>query len=471
MSSRFTLSTKIAVLLLAFLAIGFINAGIIFSVTQQMKAAGRTINLAGRQRMLSQKMSKEAFALLALPAGTDPGQAVAGINETVTLFDRTLKGLSDGDAELDLAPATDPAIRAKLDRLHTAWGTFKEHFAVLASQGVNSPVGREALASIGAENLPLLQAMNEIVTDYESLNNLATIQRLQSVLLAIQIMVVAGAWFFVGREITRPLREITSTVAAGAHHINAFSAEVAAAAGELADRAAGQAAALEESSASLEEINSMTRNNAASTGQANDRMQATAHEVDRANEAIGRMNNAMAEINAASQQIGAIIKTIDDIAFQTNLLALNAAVEAARAGSAGAGFAVVADEVRNLAQRSAGAARDTSGLIDEVVGKISEGSRLVEQATASFASVATAAGQVADLIEDIAAANREQSLGVEQISGGIHNLDETTQRNAATAEETSATAQELHDEANQLMTVVARLTMVVEGDQKTMPKR
>ena len=176
-----------------------------------------------------------------------------------------------------------------------------------------------------------------------------------------------------------------------------------------------------------------------------------------------QMNTAMAEISSASKEIGNIIKTIDDIAFQTNLLALNAAVEAARAGEAGAGFAVVADEVRNLAMRSAEAARNTSGLIEDVVHKISDGTQLVDRSTQAFQTVTEASTAVAGLIDDITVANQEQSLGVEQVSLGIHNLDEATQQNAATAEETSSAAKELYSDATQLMTVVERLSMVVEG--------
>src|SRR5207247_3634533 len=99
--------------------------------------------------------------------------------------------------------------------------------------------------------------------------------------------------------------------------------------------------------------------------------------VENSNTTLADMVSSMASIKDSSNRVSKIIRTIDEIAFQTNILALNAAVEAARAGEAGMGFAVVADEVRNLAQRSAQAAKDTAGLIEEAITSSGEGGQKV----------------------------------------------------------------------------------------------
>jgi methyl-accepting chemotaxis protein len=203
----------------------------------------------------------------------------------------------------------------------------------------------------------------------------------------------------------------------------------------LSEAASEQAAAIEETSSSLEEMSAMTRQNAESTAKANELMIQAKDITEKANGAMSHLTLSMTDIAQASEQTQKIVKTIDEIAFQTNLLALNAAVEAARAGEAGAGFAVVADEVRNLALRAAEAARNTSSLMGDIVGKVKEGERLVEMTNSAFSQVSSSSGKVVELVGEIAAASQEQSQGIDQVNKAVAEMSRVTQQNAASAEE------------------------------------
>ncbi|MBI5585660.1 MAG: HAMP domain-containing protein [Deltaproteobacteria bacterium] len=206
----------------------------------------------------------------------------------------------------------------------------------------------------------------------------------------------------------------------------------------LSESASEQAAAIEETSASLEEISAMTRQNAESTAQTNELMVQTKEITEKANGSMTELTQSMKDIAQASEQTQKIVKTIDEIAFQTNLLALNAAVEAARAGEAGAGFAVVADEVRNLALRAAEAAKSTAGLMEDIAKKVKDGGRLVEATNSAFEQVNAGSAKVMGLVGEIAAASREQSQGIDQVSQAVTEMNRGTQQNAASAEELAA---------------------------------
>ncbi len=204
---------------------------------------------------------------------------------------------------------------------------------------------------------------------------------------------------------------------------------------DLSEAASAQAASLEETSSSLEEMTSQTRQTAGNAAQANNLMSAAQQTIEKANVSMIGLTDSMKEIATGSEQTQKIVKTIDEIAFQTNLLALNAAVEAARAGEAGAGFAVVADEVRNLAIRAAEAAKNTSGLIEDIVKKIRNGEKLVGVTNEAFKGIMESSGKVVQLIAEIAGSSQEQSLGIDQVSRTVAEMNNLTQQNAAGAEE------------------------------------
>lgn len=202
----------------------------------------------------------------------------------------------------------------------------------------------------------------------------------------------------------------------------------------LTDSASQEAAAIEETSASLDEIASMTRQNASNTQAANQLMISARDAIKKANESMGGLTKSMKDIAKASEQTQKIVKSIDEIAFQTNLLALNASVEAARAGEAGAGFAVVADEVRNLAMRATESAKGSSDLIGDIVEKVKNGESLVDITSAAFNQVTDSSNKVVELMSEIAAASTEQSQGVDQVNKAIAEMNISTQQTAGNAE-------------------------------------
>jgi len=252
----------------------------------------------------------------------------------------------------------------------------------------------------------------------------------------------------------RSLSGIVQGVRQGTDTITTASGEIAAGNLDLSSRTEQQASALEETASSMEELTSIVRQNADNASQANQLAITASGVAADGGKVIEQVVGTMADINSASTKIADIIGVIDGIAFQTNILALNAAVEAARAGEQGRGFAVVASEVRNLAQRSAQAAKEIKGLIEDSVGKVDNGSHLVEQAGRTMQEIVTSVRHVADVVAEISAASREQSAGIEEVNRAITQMDQVTQQNAALVEEAAAAAASMQDQAAQLAQLV-----------------
>jgi methyl-accepting chemotaxis protein len=251
------------------------------------------------------------------------------------------------------------------------------------------------------------------------------------------------------------LTDIVGRIQGASVSINTAAGEIASGNTDLSRRTEQQAANLEETAASMEELTSTVRQNADSARQANQLAIGAAGVASQGGEVVGQVVVTMREIEQSSKKIAEIISVIDGIAFQTNILALNAAVEAARAGEQGRGFAVVASEVRTLAQRSANAAKEIKGLIENSVDKVADGSALVNKAGQTMGEIVASVQRVTDIMAEISAASQEQSAGIEQVNQTITQMDETTQQNAALVEEASAAARSMEEQAAELAQTVA----------------
>jgi methyl-accepting chemotaxis protein len=252
-------------------------------------------------------------------------------------------------------------------------------------------------------------------------------------------------------ELVAVLADMVGEIRSASTNVFDAAREIAVGNDELSHRTESQASSLEETASAMEELTSTVQQNAENSTDASVLASSVMDKASSGGEVVKNAIKAMSDINKSSKKIADIISVIDEIAFQTNLLALNAAVEAARAGEQGRGFAVVAAEVRNLAQRSAGAAKEIKGLINDSVEAVGQGTKLVDETGQTFTELVSAISEVSKMIADIDSAGKEQSVGIGEVSSAVSQMDEMTQQNAALVEEASASSKSMEEQAQGLL--------------------
>jgi methyl-accepting chemotaxis protein len=265
------------------------------------------------------------------------------------------------------------------------------------------------------------------------------------------------------KEMNDGLRDLVSGVRAGIDNIGAATRDIASGNADVSARLESQASNLEETASSMEELTSTVRQNADNARQANELVINASSVATKGGSVVTQVVRTMGEINDSARKIVDIIGVIDGIAFQTNILALNAAVEAARAGEQGRGFAVVASEVRNLAQRSAGAAKEIKELIGASVEKVEMGNRLADEAGMAMGEIVSSVKRITDIMSDIAVASGQQGAGIEQVNQAITQMDDMTQQNAALVEQTAAASASLQEQAQTLQSSMSVFVLADEA--------
>ncbi|MCL2638586.1 MAG: methyl-accepting chemotaxis protein [Oscillospiraceae bacterium] len=258
------------------------------------------------------------------------------------------------------------------------------------------------------------------------------------------------------QHMMKQLRMMFGEINSSSSQVNSASSQIAEGAQNLAQSSTEQAASVQQLSSSIQEMSGQIKETAGMTGKCADLSQTIKEKAEKGSRQMDELMQAVREITDASTQIEKVIKVIDDIAFQTNILALNAAVEAARAGAAGKGFAVVAEEVRNLASKSAEAAKDTSGLIENSINKASLGLSLATQTASSLNEIVNGISENAEIIADIASSSSGQSTAISELNIGVEQVANVIQQNSAIAEQSAAASEEMSGQTDVLKSLVAQ---------------
>ena len=431
-----------------------LRATIRADIAAAQRASGDAAGAAENSRIVQELMAdakKKIDAFKNIPKLTELAKKSEG--ELISTFGNFAESLEAMMAALNKGDAAE-YLKLKNSKTAAASGAFSK--------------------SLNEFSKNITEYSNDLVASAQS--RTATMGVVYAALALLLIAVSLGAFLFMNRVILRPLRSVgesfdkiaagdlttrvevnstneigqlfaavkrmqeslTRTVSAvrrGVDEINVGSREISAGNTDLSSRTEEQAASLEETAASMEQLASTVKQNADNARQANQLAASASDVAERGGSAVSEVVTTMQAISASSRKISEIVSVIDGIAFQTNILALNAAVEAARAGEQGKGFAVVAGEVRSLAQRSAQAAKEIKGLIEDSVGKVGAGSQQVERAGATMQEIVASVKRVTDIMGEISAASEEQSSGIDQVNRAVSQMDEVTQQNAALVEE------------------------------------
>jgi methyl-accepting chemotaxis protein len=366
-----------------------------------------------------------------------------------------------------LKDAAKDALLVKTASSAAAYAGGLEQITALKQQ--RNKILEDELEAIAPQFTAALVRLRQAVTNFQSqLGQSGSTDQARSEMIVLSCTIGAGllglvvAWLII-RGITRPIFKIAKQLAVESAQTHSAALQVSTASQSMADGASRQAASLEESSASLHEMASMTSRNSESAQAAKGLAAEARATADAGTRDMTAMREAMTAIKSSSSEISKIIKTIDEIAFQTNILALNAAVEAARAGEAGAGFAVVAEEVRNLAQRSAQAAKETAAKIADASAKSEQGATISAQVAASLDKIVERIRQLDEMVGGIAQASTEQSEGIGQLNQAVAGMDKITQSNAALAQQSASSAEEMKAQSAQVKGAVNDLLRMVQG--------
>jgi len=385
-------------------------------------------------------------------------------------FDSELLNLKQVDTagtyrkEIESIEANTPKLRALAEAVFKLSKQFQQADAVTLFQeqvyGLQDKI-RSELTSITDHAIVAAQAQPGLIINQAESSGRLVLVICGSVLIAS--LVIIG--MLARKSVVQPILRVVDALSGSFQHTASGVQQISQASKSLADGATRQATALEETSASLVQLSSMTHQNTEKAEKTNQLVREARDSAEKGVHEMLAMSSAVEAIKLSSSEISKIIKTIDEISFQTNILALNAAVEAARAGEAGLGFAVVAEEVRSLAQRSAAAARETTDKIESAILRTSQGSEISARMAKVLEEIVSKVRKVDELASGVVSASQQQQQGIEQINTAMTEVDKLTQQTAANADESAEAADSLGVQARELQQAVAALRQLVSGSQ------
>jgi methyl-accepting chemotaxis protein len=458
----------ITVLCLVALIVGAIAAWRIWrSVTkplQQLTIAARQLALGHVDVAISVDGARDEVALLA--------SAMAEMAAAERALAHAARRLADGDSSVTIT------VRSDADVLGHATAHLREVLRALSDEtGKLTDAARGGQLSARARTDRFAGAFRELVTGMnatlDSLHEPVDAARHALEQIAAGDLTVRMRGEFRGdhaalaKAINTAVAALDSAlteVRSATEQVTAASALISGGSQALAEGANAQASSLAQVSSSLHEMASMAQQNAGNSHAAKALAASARSSAEEGVTRTKRLASAMSSMKASSDATARIVRTIDEIAFQTNLLALNAAVEAARAGDAGRGFAVVADEVRNLAVRSAEAAKNTAQLIETAVSSADGGVSMSDEVLAQLYDIERHVGKVGGVMEEIAAASKQQEQGVREISIAVQQMNLVTRATAANSEESASAAHELADQSQSVLSLVEQFTLSPPND-------
>lgn len=397
----------------------------------------------------------------------------AGAQATIRDYNNKKQNAMELVAKIEASAARGES-RDLVERLKSAIEAHAESFRRVAELCEEGKL-KEAAAYYKQSGAPAGVAMERAATDLMArqtamMRESAVAGRRQArfATLAMSTIGAGGlgvllATAFVVAGITKVLSGLSADLNEGAAQVRSASGQVAVSSQKLAQEASQVASGIEETSAAAQQVAGSARKSADQARSAANLMDTVDARVSDGNKTLREMVASMSAITESSARISKIIQVIDEIAFQTNILALNAAVEAARAGTAGMGFAVVADEVRTLAQRSAGAARDTAALIEDSIAKSNDGSVKLERVSEVIRGITENTGSAKTLIDAVSVACLEEAKDVDQISRGVSQMQEAAQQTASFSEQSAAASQQLSAQAKELDRIAHQMGAMVRN--------
>jgi len=333
-------------------------------------------------------------------------------------------------------------------------------FIVQEIEPVQDKINGKAEAVIHAQENAVASSSRESAKTYKS--SLLVVALFSAGVFIVSVVLAV----FITRGVTRPVHQIIEELSAEAKQIYEAAERSSNLGHALSEGSREQAAAIEETSASLEELRAMTIANTKYSDGAQTTVTGTLGKVDETTLVMSELLHFMRDISKENDKTRQIVKTIESITLQTNLLALNAAVEAAHAGEVGAGFSVVAGEVKNLASQTAAATRTSENLLEGTTRKTKKGEELVEQAHAAFAKVSQDAAEIMDIVRDIQVALHQQAEGVDKIGRSIQEINKVVQGNTEWAKKSEKASDQMTEQAFQLQQLVERLLTVIHGSTR-----